>query len=141
MQRFEFWKASICIIHDNWLTGVGTGDMNEAFQQQYVKSGTKLAPDQRWRSHNQFLSIFIGFGIFGLLWFLFSIFYPPVLLGKFNDYFFLIFIIIAMLSMIPEDTIESQAGVTFFAFFYSFLIFGRKEDDPYEIVKGNRFRS
>ena len=130
MQRLEFWKASLGLIKENWVTGVGTGDMNTAFQEQYNKMHTKLAPEQRWRSHNQFLSIFVGFGILGLIWFLFSIFYPPIVLGKFNDYFFLIFIIIAIISMIPEDTIESQAGVTFFAFFYSFLLFGRKEDDP-----------
>jgi hypothetical protein len=129
MQRLEFWKASLGLIKENWLTGVGTGDMNVAFQEQYNKMHTKLAPEQRWRSHNQFLSIFVGFGLFGFLWFLFAIFYPPIILGKFNDYFFLIFIIIAIISMIPEDTIESQAGVTFFAFFYAMLLFGRKEDD------------
>jgi hypothetical protein len=129
MQRFEFWRASVGLIKDNWLTGVGTGDMNEAFQEQYVKMGSKLAPDQRWRSHDQFLSILVGFGIFGLIWFLFSIFYPPWLLGKYNDYFFILFLIIALVSMIPEDTIESQAGVTFFAFFYSFLLWGRKDED------------
>jgi len=129
MQRLEFWKASWGIIRDNWLTGVGTGDMNEAFQQQYEKMKSKLAPDQRWRSHNQFLSIFVGFGIFGLIWFLFAILYPPIILGKFRDYFFLVFFIIAMLSMMPEDTIESQMGVTFFAFFYSFFLFSRKEED------------
>jgi len=49
---------------------------------------------------------------------------------KFSDYFFLVFFIIVMLSMIPEDTIESQAGVTFFAFFYSLFLFGKKEEDP-----------
>ena len=141
MQRIEFWKASLGIIRDNWLTGVGTGDMNEAFQQEYDKMHSKLAPDQRWRSHNQFLSIFVGFGIIGLIWFLFAIFYPPIVTGKFNDFFFLIFFIIALLSMIPGDTIESQAGVTFFAFFYSFLLFGRKDEEPFEIVKGSRFRS
>jgi hypothetical protein len=141
MQRLEFWKASVEIIKDNWLTGVGTGDMNEAFQQQYEKMHSKLSPGQRWRSHNQFLSIFAGFGVFGLIWFLFSILYPPVITGKFKDYFFLIFFIIAMLSMMPGDTIESQAGVTFFAFFYSFLLFGRKEEDRYEIIRGTRFRS
>jgi hypothetical protein len=129
MQRLEFWKASLGIINDNWLTGVGTGDMNEAFQQQYEKMKTKLAPDQRWRSHDQFLSIFVGFGIFGLLWFLFAILYPAIKLGKFKDYFFLVFFIIAMLSMTTEDTIESQLAVTFFAFFYSFFLFARKEDD------------
>ncbi len=129
MQRLEFWKASLGIIKENWLTGVGTGDMNEAFQQQYEKMKSKLAPDQRWRSHDQFLSIFVGFGIFGFLWFLFAILYPAVALGKFRDYFFLVFFIIAVLSMITEDTIESQLGVTFFAFFYSFFLFARKEDD------------
>jgi O-Antigen ligase len=129
MQRYEFWKASAGLIKDHWLTGVGTGDMNEAFQQQYEKMNSKLAPDQRWRSHNQFLSIFVAFGIFGLLWFLFAILYPPLVMGKFRDFFFLVFFIIAMLSMIPEDTIESQFGVTFFAFFFSFFLFGRKEED------------
>lgn len=129
MQRLEFWKASAGIIRENWLTGVGTGDMNKAFQHQYDKMKTKLPPEQRWRSHNQFLSIFIGFGIFGLFWFLFAILYPPLKLGKFRDYFFLIFFIIAITSMIPEDTIETQAGVTFFSFFYTFLLFGRKEEE------------
>lgn len=129
MQRLEFWKASVGIIRDHWLTGVGTGDMNEAFQQQYIKMNSQLPHDQRWRSHNQFLSIFVGFGIFGLIWFLFCIFYPPYFSGKYHDFFFLIFLIIALLSMVTEDTIESQAGVTFFAFFYSFLMWGRKEED------------
>jgi O-antigen ligase len=130
IQRLEFWKASWGIIKSYWLTGVGTGDMNEVFQQQYEKMHSKLAPGQRWRSHNQFLSIFIGFGIFGFLWFLFAILYPPLVMRKFNDFFFLIFFINIMLSMIPEDTIESQSGVTFFALFYSLLLFGRKEEDP-----------
>lgn len=130
MQRLEFWKASLGLIRENWLNGVGTGDMNIAFRDQYERMNSKLAPEQRWRSHNQFLSVFVGFGIIGLLWFLISVVYPPVALRRFNDYFFLIFFIIAVISMIPEDTIESQAGVTFFAFFYSLLLFGRKEEDP-----------
>ncbi|MCX6269143.1 MAG: O-antigen ligase family protein [Bacteroidetes bacterium] len=129
MQRFEFWKASIGIIKDNWLTGVGTGDMNLAFSAQYEKMRTKLSPDQRWRSHNQFLSIFIGFGIVGFFWFLFSLFYPPLLLHRFGDYFFLIFIIIAALSMLTGDTIESQTGVSFIAIFYTLFLFARKEKD------------
>jgi hypothetical protein len=135
MQRLEFWKASGGIIKDNWLTGVGTGDMNEAFQQQYDKMKSKLAPENRWRSHNQFLSVFVGFGILGLIWFLVSILYPPLALGKFRDYFFLVFFIIAMLSMIPEDTIESQLGVTFFALFYALFLFGKKEED--KILRNN----
>ncbi len=127
MQRIEFWKASLGLIKENWLYGVGTGDMNIAFERQYEKMHSKLAPDQRWRSHNQYMSIFIAFGIFGFIWFLVAVFYPPLILKQYNDYFFLVFLIIALFSMLTEDTIESQTGVTFFAFFYSFFLFARKE--------------
>ncbi len=129
MQRLEFWKASIGIIKDHWLTGVGTGDMNLAFSAQYEKMHTKLEPGQRWRSHNQFLSIFIGFGIVGFIWFLCAILYPPVMLHRLDDYFFLVFLIISLVSMLTGDTIESQTGVTFFALFYALFLFARKEKD------------
>jgi hypothetical protein len=125
MQRVEFWKASIGIIKDNWLSGVGTGDMNEVFAAQYEKMHSKLSPDQRWRSHNQFLSIWIGFGIFGLLWFVVALFYPPIMMKRTTDYFMAILIIITVLSMMTEDTIESQTGVTFFAMLYSLFLFAR----------------
>ncbi len=129
MQRLEFWKASLGIIKDHWLTGVGTGDMNRAFSAQYETMHTKLSPDQRWRSHNQFLSVFIGFGILGFLWFLFSLLYPPLMLRRYDDYFFLIFLIISLLSMLTGDTIETQTGVSFFAIFYSLFLFARKEKE------------
>ncbi len=129
MQRLEFWKASVGIIKEHWLWGVGTGDMNIAFKVQYEKMHTKLAPDQRWRSHNQYLSIFIGFGIFGFIWFLVSIFRPPLMLHRYRDYFFLVFLVISLMSMLTEDTIESQTGVSFFAFFYALFLFARKEND------------
>lgn len=129
MQRLEFWKASLGIIGENWLTGVGTGDMNEAFASQYVKMNSKLPPGQRWRSHNQFLSVFVGFGVFGMAWFLFALLFPALKKKGFSDYFFLVFFIISVLSMLTEDTLESQMGVTFIAFFYCFFLFGRKEYD------------
>jgi hypothetical protein len=129
-QRIEFWRTSLAIIHDNWLTGVGTGDMNLVFQQEYEKLNTPLEKKFRWRSHNQFLSFFVAFGIFGLAWFLFCLVYPPLRLKKFKDYYYLVFFIIICLSMMWEDTIESQEGVTIFAFFSSFFLFFKKFKDP-----------
>lgn len=129
MQRLEFWKAATGIIRNHWFTGVGTGDLNQAFRNQYERMHTKLAPDQRWRAHNQFLTIFIAFGIFGLAWFVFALLYPPVRLRKFRDFFTLTLLIMLLLSMITEDTLETQARVTFFFFWYSFFLFARREDD------------
>jgi hypothetical protein len=126
MQRLEFWKISRNIIKANWLTGVGTGDLGKAFQEEYDRSGSLLEKEFRWRSHNQFLAIFATFGIFGLAWFLFALVFPASMLHKFSDYYFLSFFIIIFLSMLTEDTLETQAGVTVFAFFYSYYLFAKK---------------
>jgi hypothetical protein len=126
MQRMEYWKAAWNIIQRNWITGVGTGDMNLEFRQEYENMDTLLEPEFRWRSHNQFLAIFVAFGIFGLIWFLVTLLFPPIRMQKFHDYYYLTFFIIIILSMLWEDTIESQAGVTIYAFFTSFYLFAKK---------------
>ena len=126
MQRFEYWKASRNIIQQNWLTGVGTGDLNLEFSREYEKMNSLLEPGFRWRSHNQFMAILVAFGIPGLIWFIITILFPPIRMHKFHDYYYLTFFIIIILSMFWEDTIESQAGVTIYAFFTSFYLFAKK---------------
>jgi O-antigen ligase len=126
MQRLEYWKAARNIIKRNWLTGVGTGDMDMEFQKEYENMGTLLQSEFRWRSHNQFIAIFVAFGIIGLGWFMVTLLFPPIRMHKFHDYYYLTFFIIIVLSMLWEDTIESQAGVTIYAFFTSFYLFAKK---------------
>ena len=123
MQRIEYWKTSWSIIEKNFWFGVGTGDMNVAFQQEYELQNSKLDMDWRLRSHNQYLSIWVGFGIVGLLWFLFALIYAPIHNKSFHSLFYFVFFIIFMVSMLTEDTIESQAGVTFFVFFNALFLF------------------
>ena len=125
MQRIEYWRVSAEIIKDKWLTGVGTGDVLTVIEEQYDKMSTSLEEKFRWRSHNQYLSIFIAFGLFGLLWILFAFIYPATKLGRFKDFYFVVFFSIIILSMLTEDTLETQAGVTIVACFYSLLTFAR----------------
>ena len=127
MQRIEYWKTSALIIMQHPLFGVGTGDMNIAFEQQYERMDSPLQPEFRWRSHNQFLSITVGFGLVGIIWFLIVLLYPPIKTGRMTDYFYLAFFVIMVVSMISEDTIETQVGVTIFAFFTSLFLFGKKD--------------
>lgn len=130
-QRLEFWRAGVRIISENFLFGVGTGDIDGAFKNMYPKMQTQLPPDQWWRTHNQYLTIFATLGLLGLLWFLFALIYPGLRLKMFGDYFYLVFFCIAAISMITGDTLDTQAGVTFYAFFTSFFLFGRKEKSPF----------
>lgn len=128
IQRFEYWKTSIEIISHNLFIGVGSGDIDQAFKQAYETMNSPLDHQWRNRSHNQFLATFVSFGIIGLFWFLFSLFYPAILLRKFSSFRYIAFFITLFISMLVEDTLETQMGVTLFAFFNSFLLFGVKEE-------------
>ncbi len=128
LQRFELWKTSTEIIKNKFLFGVGTGDVPDVFKEQLIKQDSQLK-DSRMRSHNQFLSIFVAFGIFGLFIFIISLFIPYFILNKQFDYFCIVLLIIICISMLTEDTIESQDGVTIYAFFTTLYLF----------LKPNRF--
>lgn len=127
-QRVEYIKASLNIIKENPIMGVGTGDISVAFNDYYEKSNSKLTRENRLRSHNQYLAITVAFGVVGLIWFLSSMLYPLFADKKNINYLYIVFLLIMMLSMLTEDTLETQIGVTLFAFFNSFLVFTTNSD-------------
>lgn len=127
-QRVEFIKASLGIIKDNPIIGVGTGDIADAFANYYEETNSKLLPENRFRSHNQYLAITVAFGVMGLIGFLFSMFYPFFSDKKNRNYLYFVFLFIMALSMLTEDTLETQIGVTLFAFFNSFLVFANNDE-------------
>lgn len=127
VMRLEFWKAGWNIVRRHPVIGVGTGDIKNAYARQYEEMKSPLDADHRLRSHNQYLSITVAFGIVGLAWFLMTLIYPVILYRMWNDYFYFVFFLIAVLSFLNEDTLETQPGVTFFAFFNALLLFGREK--------------
>ena len=129
VQRVEFLKTSFGIISENFWIGVGNGDIMDEFETYYQKSNTRLEESSRLKSHNQLVLFFVAFGIIGFLYILFAIFAPFIIEKPKLNLLFKIFLTIAIFSMLNEDTLETQAGVTFFAFFYSLLLFGYKNSD------------
>ena len=125
-QRVEYIKASLGIIKDNPVFGVGTGII-QPFADYYENTNSKLYPEYRLRSHNQYLAITVAFGIVGLLWFLFTMLYPLFADKRNRNYLYIVFLFIIMLSMFTDDTLETQVGATLFAYFNSFLVFASSE--------------
>lgn len=129
IQRFEYWQASCAIIAKNLLFGVGTGDIKSAFSDHYAETRSHLEMQYRHRAHNQYLATTVAFGIVGLIIFLFSLFYPAIKLKKMLTYRYFVFWITLMISMLVEDTLETQMGVTLFAFFNTLLLFGSQKNE------------
>lgn len=130
IQRVEYLKNASQIIKRNFWAGVGTGDVEDEFKEQYENSGSQLDMKWRLRAHNQYVTFFLTFGIIGFLWILFAFFYPVYYERKNIDILGVLFLLIAFLSMLNEDTLETHTGISFFTFFYSLFILGyRKKDD------------
>jgi hypothetical protein len=131
MQRLEFWKSALYIFKKQPLTGTGTGDVKREYALAYDEMHSSLLPNFRLRAHNQYITMFVTFGVLGGVYFIFAMLYPWFRLRKRNDILYTGFLIIILLSMITEDTPESQAGVSIMAFFNSLFLFhqyGRRSD-------------
>lgn len=128
-QRFLFWKTGLDIVEDNPVYGVGTGDVQDAFIRQYELNKTPLDEEHRLHTHNQYITFWVSFGVFGLLFFL-TMMAHLYLYGSNLEFRFVsqMFAIIMILSMITEDTLETQAGVSLFTFFFS-LFWSRESLD------------
>lgn len=123
--RIEFLKAGWAIAQDHWLTGVGTGDTQRAFDAYYAATASTLDARWRLRAHNEYLTLLISFGVLGLAWSLFSWWWPALRTGAWRDDAFVCWAIAFGISCLTDDTVETQAGATFFAFYYAVLVFAR----------------
>lgn len=123
-QRLEYLKAALKIVKTHFWTGVGTGSLQQAFYHEFKSMHSKLLKKFMFHSNNQFLDIFVAFGVFGFLFFIFTLIYPVILTKSYKNYFFVTFYLIMIISMFSDDTLETHAGVSLFAFFSSFIMFG-----------------
>ena len=115
VQRWMYQDIGLDIFANNWMTGVGTGDLQAAYDIEYEKRKTGL-PKRSWaRAHNQYLTMFIAFGLLGGIWFLFTLGYP--IFTYRTGLLYSMFLVVLLVSMLADDTLETQAGVTLFAYF------------------------
>ena len=119
------------MIRSHPLFGTGTGDLKAAYQAEYERMGTQLLPEFRLRAHNQYLAVTAALGLVGLVVFLWVWTYPVFVFGKEKGLLFQAAWLITSISMLTEDTFETQAGATFAALFISLFLFahaGNKKD-------------
>lgn len=125
LQRFELWKNGTEIFCNNPVLGVGTGDVNDEIRANLRRNGSQLA-DTTLRTHNQYITILLSFGIlgFGIIAFFFARAVKRKHLLKSG--LFVCFLCIVLISFISEDTLETEAGCVFTALWAS--LFNRRDE-------------
>ena len=125
-QRIEYILNASRVIQRHFWLGTGTGDVKKEIDWQYEHDKSVLSEKWRLRAHNQYVTTFLTFGLLGFV-IIVGLITIVLIKEKSNiDFIAFVFLCILFLSMINEDTLETQAGVHFCAFFFSFLIFSRK---------------
>lgn len=127
LQRLEYWQAGSDLLAKNFLIGVGTGDIQVAFDSHYQINDSALNDPNRLRTHNYYITIWLTFGIVGLILFLWIHFELFKTVRNEQNLIGLCFLWILLISYLTEDTLETQVGVTFFAFFLAIFIRPIKE--------------
>ncbi len=120
-QRFELWNASWRVVQQHPLSGVGTGNTRYALSQELIKNNSPIKYSNM-KSHNEYLSMLMAFGVVGFMICLIAVFYP-VIAKRPRSFVFTVFMIIMLLSMLTEDSLDQQDGATLFAFFYALYVF------------------
>jgi O-antigen ligase len=129
-ERVVIWKASMEIIKNNFLFGVGTGDVKDKLMEEYRKANASNVWETKRNAHNQYVQTFIAIGITGLL-LLLAIFAVPAFLSfKQGSYIYFTFLFITGISMFFESMFETQAGVVFYALF-NVLLYTSYQSDPF----------
>lgn len=123
MVRVHIWEQAIEIFKENPILGVGTGDAKDSLMEKYEENDILMALEKRLNAHNQYFELLLNFGLAGLLYFLFTCFYPLYLSLQNRNYVYTGFILLFLASITVESMLETQAGVVFYAFLNSLLFF------------------
>lgn len=126
LEKIESLKAGMTIIKAHPFIGVGVGDMHQSFADAYKTNHSKLTLENQHLTHNQFLTTWIAGGIICFIAFVSLWFMQLATVLRINAFEWTGFLVITMLSFLIEDTLQTQTGVAFVAFFFAFFITGRK---------------
>ncbi len=128
-EKVVFQTAGANAYMANPIIGAGTGDLKGELGKYYAEHFPDLPENLRRKPHNQYLTYLIMFGPVGLLLFL-AIFYFAwkSVAGNYQNVG-RAFVIIVLLSFLGEDTVASQAGITFVSFFIGILFLLKVSDE------------
>ena len=126
--RKEIYNCSFILLKSNWIFGYGFGDVNDTLIKCYSHVSNYLV-DREFNSHNQYLSILLGCGIFGLSTIFFLLYFNFRVFTLEKQYFFLSVLLFYSIIMFVENILERQSGVILFSFFinlFSFFSYKKK---------------
>jgi O-antigen ligase len=132
--RLEIWKSSLNIARDNFVFGVGTGDIQDELNKEYKEPGnTGLDNANNLNAHNQLLEVLLENGFIGIVFFLSLFVMMTYIAVKEHNHIYLMFNIIVFVSFMFESMLNRLAGVSFFSLFSFMLLYAGSNKQNHQI--------
>jgi len=112
--RIRSLKIGFDLIRESPLIGTGIGDMRNEVDALYAERHPQMSQKERFLPTNQLVFTTTGFGVLGLLWFLFCLLYPLYYKGNYRNFFLSAFYLVVFSAFIGENAVELILGKSFF---------------------------
>ena len=117
--RVDVWKSSFAVIQNNWLLGMGTGDVRKELVYEYNRRGLYIAAEKGLNAHNQFLQQCIAGGILSLWLLIVWLYSSANRMPLWSNISLLMIPAVIAFNLLTESMLESQWGILPIAFFLS----------------------
>ena len=111
------WKAVLeTIAQNNLLIGYGTRSHRDFLYNKYKDYGLTSAYKEDYNAHNQYLEVFLEFGLLGFILFLSMILYLLWIFNKNKDFSALSILLVFLIYMLTESIFQRHSGIVIFSF-------------------------
>ncbi|NNF02682.1 MAG: O-antigen ligase family protein [Bacteroidia bacterium] len=124
--RVGIYQCSTELLKENWLFGLGYGDIQENLNKCYEKFGTDAYIITPYNTHNIYLNAWLGSGILGLIALLAMLLIPLIKAVRERHAIYAAFIVFFLICGLTENILNRQIGVVFYCYI-NLLLFNREE--------------
>jgi O-antigen ligase len=126
--RITRWASAWELIKKSPLIGYGSGSETVVLKEKYFEEKLYNSYLNELNAHNQYISFWLKSGIFGLVLYLYLLYYGFSNAFRSRDAVFLSFLIIITIVSFSENILDVNKGIFFFGFFFSLFILSDKSD-------------
>jgi O-antigen ligase len=125
--RLKRWEFVMELIRHKPITGYGSGTERRLLKDIYFENKYYNSFLHGLNAHNQYLSIWLKTGIWGLGVLLVSFLYGLLSAWKRKDVLFASFMLFCCIVSFSENIFDVSKGIFFYAVFYSLFIFSKEK--------------
>jgi O-antigen ligase len=121
--RLSRWKVAAELISKSPVIGYGSGAEIGLLKNGYFDKKLYNSFLNNLNAHNEYLSILLATGIWGLMVYLTSLYYGFKNAMASNDVIYLTFILLIVIVSLSESVFDVDKGTMFYGLFFSFFVF------------------